>query len=98
MLVASRAEAWIETLIPVDQVDTVSVASRAEAWIETAAHKTPTTPSGSPPARRRGLKRHQDANSFWPNKSPPARRRGLKQRNAHAIGRRDSRLPRGGVD
>jgi len=35
--VASRAEAWIETYIPVDFHWSAIVASRAEAWIETCA-------------------------------------------------------------
>ncbi len=35
LLVASRAEAWIETGVFALQIGLVYVASRAEAWIET---------------------------------------------------------------
>ena len=57
--VASRAEAWIETAIVDYPNPRPSVASRAEAWIETQVFCIGRLEPGSPPARRRGLKRLQ---------------------------------------
>ena len=56
-MVASRAEAWIETTSPPKAETMSSVASRAEAWIETALIALRTNSDmESPPVRRRGLK------------------------------------------
>ncbi len=54
--VASRVEAWIETLTQGFERPNFAVASRVEAWIETLPRKTKRERFTSPPAWRRGLK------------------------------------------
>src|SRR5258706_1830724 len=75
-LVASRAEAWIETCSRIATISRGFVASRAEAWIETFIGAGNGFITVSPPARRRGSKlvRRHSGSADWP--SPPARRRG----------------------
>ena len=53
-LVASRAEAWIETRYGIGRGCWMSVASRAEAWIETKSGGGDGDWYSSPPVRRRG--------------------------------------------
>ena len=55
-LVASRAEAWVETSICRYWRNVNVVASRAEAWVETRPGRPWWRPRWSPPARRRGSK------------------------------------------
>ena len=56
-LVAPRAGAWIETLLPKSYYLLFDVAPRAGAWIETSLSvKLWRELSQSPPARGRGLK------------------------------------------
>ena len=77
--VASRAEAWVETLPASESCRVLKVASRAEAWVETVILSVLYVPARkSPPARRRGLKRETANQSVMRTRSPPARRRGLK--------------------
>jgi len=76
--VASRAEAWVETLPASESCRVLKVASRAEAWVETRMSYACLPPPMSPPARRRGLKRETANQSVMRTRSPPARRRGLK--------------------
>ena len=54
--VASRADAWIETLPAQEQPADEYVASRADAWIETDLHHRPPRTGESRPSRARGLK------------------------------------------
>ena len=58
--VASLAEAWIGTMEIILEEAAETVASLAEAWIETPSTTKLSKAFGSPPSRRRGLKRHQE--------------------------------------
>ena len=53
---------------------------------------------GSPPSRRRGLKKSEGEDDTTLTESPPSRRRGLKISVVAIIGVLIGRLLRGGVD
>src|SRR3546814_9824889 len=67
-MVASCAEAWIETTSLRFFSRPYIVASCAEAWIETLAGSSETNCKTSPPARRRGSKLRQCVEARRPDR------------------------------
>src|SRR3546814_17303372 len=75
-MVASCAEAWIETTSLRFFSRPYIVASCAEAWLETLAGTSETNCQTLPPARGRGSKLRQCVHAPRPVESPTRRRRG----------------------
>ena len=97
-MVASRAEAWIETReSPLGRIRW-KVASRAEAWIETFFLSKARSPGLVASRAEAWIETFRLDHDLIVRASPPARRRGLKRSRNHRELERKRRLPRGGVD
>jgi len=97
-VIASRAEAWIETDDVTLETTEGPIASRAEAWIET---RRCTADAGVPGIASRAeawIETRKNADDERSDGSPPARRRGLKLHKSGCQLQSPHRLPRGGVD
>ena len=97
--VASRAEAWIETVVTTAHRPRCWVASRAEAWIETVWHEPTTAQFTSPPVRRRGLKLHRTGQNRHQIDVASRAEAWIETRSTITFSfKRKCRLPCGGVD
>ena len=82
-LVASRAEAWIETPVTCPNNALPRVASRAEAWIETTVSQASSRSSSVASRAEAWIEtRPMNTGKLAAITSPPVRRRGLKRGSA----------------
>ena len=92
-LVASRAEAWIETATTIYAIAASEVASRAEAWIETCIQSGGAACGRVASRAEAWIETYSAKPQHHAEQSPPARRRGSKLRIEKLIRRVDASPP-----